>query len=309
MDTRWLEDFLSLSETKNFSRSARERNITQPAFSRRIRMLENWAGGQLIDRSTYPTKLTQAGENFLDGVTPVLHELHRLRDEVHNDMANQTSMVVIAAGHSLSFRILPKWLHAITSSEQPKIRIRTDSQHDCLQDLIDGNCDFFLSYAHKNQPVLPVSSRYPFLVLGTKSLVPLSAPDADGNPLHSLPGSADAPISYLAYSLECYLGTVVSSALSKIQQPHHLNACYIDTIVDSLQALAVEGLGLAWLPETSTENDLAQNKLIRAGGKEWDLPLEIRLYRAHSRRSDAAERVWFDTVDYIKGLKGSEMVC
>ena len=64
MDTKWLEDFVSLVETGSFSRSAQQRHVTQPAFSRRIQALEAWAGTDLVDRSSYPTRLTPAGETF-----------------------------------------------------------------------------------------------------------------------------------------------------------------------------------------------------------------------------------------------------
>ncbi len=53
METKWLEDFLSLARTMNFSRSADERFITQPAFSRRIKELEVWSGTPLVDRDAY----------------------------------------------------------------------------------------------------------------------------------------------------------------------------------------------------------------------------------------------------------------
>ena len=43
METKWLEDFVSLAETRSFSRSAQLRHVTQPAFSRRIQSLEAWA--------------------------------------------------------------------------------------------------------------------------------------------------------------------------------------------------------------------------------------------------------------------------
>jgi DNA-binding transcriptional LysR family regulator len=58
METKWLEDFVSLAETRSFSRSAQLRHVTQPAFSRRIQALEAWAGIDLVDRSSYPTRLT-----------------------------------------------------------------------------------------------------------------------------------------------------------------------------------------------------------------------------------------------------------
>ena len=51
VETKWLEDFVSLAETRSFSRSAQLRHVTQPAFSRRIQALEAWVGVDLVDLS------------------------------------------------------------------------------------------------------------------------------------------------------------------------------------------------------------------------------------------------------------------
>jgi DNA-binding transcriptional LysR family regulator len=75
MDTKWLEDFVSLAETRSFSRSAQLRHVTQPAFSRRIQSLEAWAGVHLVDRSTYPTQLTPAGTLFYAQALDILQSL------------------------------------------------------------------------------------------------------------------------------------------------------------------------------------------------------------------------------------------
>ncbi|WP_202905556.1 LysR family transcriptional regulator [Cypionkella psychrotolerans] len=40
MELKWLEDFVTLADCSSFSRAAEMRNITQPAFSRRIKQLE-----------------------------------------------------------------------------------------------------------------------------------------------------------------------------------------------------------------------------------------------------------------------------
>ena len=72
METKWLEDFVSLAETRSFSRSAQLRHVTQPAFSRRIQALEAWTGIDLVDRSSYPTRLTPAGETFLAQALEIL---------------------------------------------------------------------------------------------------------------------------------------------------------------------------------------------------------------------------------------------
>ena len=50
MDLDWVRDFLALAEHRTFSRAAEARNVTQPAFSRRIRALEEWVGTPLFLR-------------------------------------------------------------------------------------------------------------------------------------------------------------------------------------------------------------------------------------------------------------------
>ena len=79
METKWLEDFVSLAETNSFSRSAELRHVTQPAFSRRIQSLEAWLGTDLIDRTSYPTRLTHAGEVFFEQAIAMLSQINNAR--------------------------------------------------------------------------------------------------------------------------------------------------------------------------------------------------------------------------------------
>ncbi|MGB8711722.1 MAG: LysR family transcriptional regulator, partial [Onishia taeanensis] len=60
MELRWLEDFIALARTRHFSRAADEQNVTQPTFSRRIKLLEEEMGTTLINRQTLPLSLTPA---------------------------------------------------------------------------------------------------------------------------------------------------------------------------------------------------------------------------------------------------------
>ena len=58
IETKWLYDFLTLEACRHFSQAAEERNISQPAFSRRIKALESAVGVLLFDRTTSPLQLT-----------------------------------------------------------------------------------------------------------------------------------------------------------------------------------------------------------------------------------------------------------
>lgn len=75
IDTKWLEDFIALSELRNFSRAAEARFITQPAFGRHIKALEEAVGRQLIDRTTHPVSLTPAGKQFRTTARNLIQQL------------------------------------------------------------------------------------------------------------------------------------------------------------------------------------------------------------------------------------------
>jgi len=79
LDVEWLEDFVALAESGNFSRAAEARAIAQPAFSRHIRSLEEWVGVDLIDRGAHPVELTGGGRRFLPLVRDVLAGLEAAR--------------------------------------------------------------------------------------------------------------------------------------------------------------------------------------------------------------------------------------
>src|SRR3954471_4555377 len=98
MDIKWLEDFLSLTQTRNFSRSAQERNVTQSALSRRIRALEAWVGADLVDRSTYPLVLTPAGKLFSSSATDAMRLLNDARSLLRIESKDE-NMLSISAGH------------------------------------------------------------------------------------------------------------------------------------------------------------------------------------------------------------------
>jgi DNA-binding transcriptional LysR family regulator len=75
MELAWIDDFLALAQTRNFTRAAEMRCTTQSAYSRRVQRLEEWLGASLLDRDTRPVALTPAGEEFLK-------RAQRLREEI-----------------------------------------------------------------------------------------------------------------------------------------------------------------------------------------------------------------------------------
>jgi hypothetical protein len=114
---RWtrltLRVLVSLAETRSFSRSAPLRHVTQPAFSRRIQSLEAWAGTDLVDRSSYPTRLTPAGETLYDQSMEVLQALQSTRAMLRGYTSAAQDVIEFAVPHTLAYTFFPAWVSSL----------------------------------------------------------------------------------------------------------------------------------------------------------------------------------------------------
>ena len=66
MNTFQLSCFLTVAETLNFARAAKQLNVTQPAVTHQIRSLETELGVKLFKRSTRSVELTREGSIFIN---------------------------------------------------------------------------------------------------------------------------------------------------------------------------------------------------------------------------------------------------
>jgi DNA-binding transcriptional LysR family regulator len=59
-----------------------------------------------------------------------------------------------------------------------------------------------------------------------------------------------------------------------------------------LKTMALEGRGIAWLPQSLIREELGDGRLLAAGGRDWQIPVEIRLFRRREPEAAAAEAFW-----------------
>jgi len=116
MNLIWLDDFLALAASGNFSRAAEDRHSSQPAFSRRIRALEEWIGADLFDRSSQPARLTEVGEWFADVARELIARVARVPEDARKIAETNSVTLRIASTHALSFTFLPRWLRSLESN-------------------------------------------------------------------------------------------------------------------------------------------------------------------------------------------------
>lgn len=295
METKWLEDFLCLAETRSFSRAAADRHITQSAFSRRIMALEEWLGTSLVDRSVSPMILTSAGWLFHKLAADLLRDAYAARTLLngHRPLADAAKVVQFAMAHTLLFTFFPNWLKHLQNGFAPlTARVLAVNVPEGVQQLVDEDCDILLAYHHQQLPILLDTHRFPFLLLGVERILPFSKPDKDGQPIFRLPGTSASPLPFMAYSSGAFLGNVVEMMLLNSPAPYHLRRCFETHMSEALKAMVVAGHGVGWLPESCVIDDVREGRLVMAGPAAWATNLDVRLYRSSLNTKPIVKDLW-----------------
>lgn len=294
MNLTWLEDFLALASSGNFSRAADERHMTQPAFSRRIKALEEWIGADLFNRSTQPATLTDTGAWFETVAKDMLARAARIPGEakVFNEASSKT--LRIASTHALSFTFMPSWLRGLESKMTiGQVQLVSDVLLRCEALLLASQVQFLLTHAHSNVSNEIDKKGYPYAVVGKDLLVPVSAPNKDGSPQFTLDkATAKNPIKLLSYSDESGIGRIVAEKHNSLTDTLPTQIVFTAHLASVLKTMAIEGRGIAWLPETLIIDEIANGKLVEAAPHNWCIDMELRLYRDNAPIGIAGELFW-----------------
>ncbi len=291
MELSWLEDFVTLAATGNFSRAAELRNITQPAFSRRVRLLEEWVGAPLFDRSGPRIALTAAGQAFQRDAEGMIRRILELRDAAREAHGREAGRLRIAATHALSFTFFPRWMGAMEGEgDAGVVSLVSDSMAACEELLVQGQVHFLLCHFNDLAPGRLDSSDFRSVTVGQDMLVPYSGVDGAGAPIWRLDeGGGPAPL--LAYTAESGLGRIWM-AQAFAADARRFDTVFSAHLAATLLGMAREGRGIAWLPAGLVVDQVAANRLAPAGEERWHVPLSIRVVRPASRLTMRAEAFW-----------------
>ena len=295
MELKWLKDYLALIEHGSFSKAAAARFVTQPAFSRRIRSLENWLNVSLVDRDQYPTSLTSAGEAFTEHAQQLINQIYSSRNHLQQlDTSNKH--ISIMAQHALAVAFFPAWMNTFkTLADKTLIRVEAGNLHDTVEAFLCNNGDFLLSYASKDIFNRLDDGNVLSLELGDDELVPVSVSNEAGDALYNL--DIEQPLKLLTHPAESFFGRLIQrECLPYLPKELNVNTVCENALSEALKALVLQGHGVAWLPRSLITQELETRKLIQLDEPMMPVKLKIKLYRLKQSRNENAESFW----DYLK---------
>lgn len=141
VDSRQLRILLAVVREQGFTAAAQKLNMTQPALSRSVQLLEERLGIRLIERTSKSFGLTQFGRVVVDRAHIVEREFEQLFDEIRALQDGEAGSVSIGVGPSSIGYLAPAI--RLFQKERPGMRVRiiVDSMEANYQALINGERD------------------------------------------------------------------------------------------------------------------------------------------------------------------------
>ncbi len=275
------KDIIALAEQRSFSKAAGARNVTQPAFSRRIKALEEGLKVQLVNRAISPLGLTPAGLRLLSHAQTLVAMAEAISTDMQSMATNMPKALHIEMSNSLSSVFFPHWYKDM----QRKVRgltFRLSQQRSriSIDDLRTGRCDFVVHASTKNFRRNYDYSHIRQQIIGRDRLVMVKAPSLKNDKTSLITHRAG---SYLNASIERALGPARMKTMKVVfESPNS----------EFSRGMALAGYGAALLPENLVADDLRDGYLIPALPDAKALPTEIMLLRADRPLSALAEALW-----------------
>jgi LysR family carnitine catabolism transcriptional activator len=138
--------FLQVARSLSFSETARMANLSQPALSRTIKLLEDDLGVRLFDRNSRNVRLSSAGEALLPTVERLTADFDQAFRELQQTFQGERGRVVVGALPSVAAHLLPRVFARFRQSHpQVEIILRENLTSGLHQSLQDRLIDFAIS--------------------------------------------------------------------------------------------------------------------------------------------------------------------
>ncbi len=133
-----VETFITVADTKNFTRAASILNMTQPAISHHIRLLEEYYNVKLLEKKNKNMELTEAGKIFYKYAL----EMDKISKLAKNHLSNESSIIKrynVGATLTIGGYVLPPIIgNYKISNKNTEIILQVENTETVIQRLFSG---------------------------------------------------------------------------------------------------------------------------------------------------------------------------
>ncbi|WP_418593178.1 LysR family transcriptional regulator [Ponticoccus sp. (in: a-proteobacteria)] len=280
MQIHSLRTFYWVNRLGSFRKAAEVLNISQPTVSARIRGLEDELGVPLMLRDA-GLCLTPQGEELLGYARQVL----RLTDDLSFQNAPQSRASRLRLG--ANGPVAATWLMALVDhleAQHPTLRLEIEVNQSAtlLKHLATGQLDLAILSTDTPHPDLKLTP------LGKFPMIWVGAPSRYGDRLDD-EALSRSPI--IGYNWESPIHD--STRTPAFGPGRHHRFAHSDSLFMMIR-LAVNGMGLALVPEHAVQQELASGQLVRITVERHPAPLEVcAAYRRETLSPPAQDALTF----------------
>jgi DNA-binding transcriptional LysR family regulator len=284
--------FIAVARAGSFTRAAVELGLTQPALSKAMRTLEERLGVRLLNRTTRSVAPTEAGERLLRSIEPLfagiegsLTSLTELRDKPSGTIRITSTQ---HAAETVLWPRLSKLMHAY-----PDITVELVTDEG-LTNIVSERFDAGIrvgEYVEKDMIAVRIGPAMRQAIVGSPSYfekhpVPERPEDLTSHRcinLRRVTRGGNHPWEFERRGREVNVRVDGQLAVNS---------------VDLARRAALDGVGLAYLPDDMVKEDLAQKRLVRVL-EDWCEPYPgYHLYYPSSRQHAPAFAVVLEALRY-----------
>lgn len=292
-----VEAFLSVARHRNFRRAAAENGVTPSAMSQAVRALEARVGAALFTRTTRSVGLTQAGESFLARAKPAFEELVAA-GEAARELGQKPSGLLRLSAPRAVIPILLQPLVASFCETYPEVEVEIAASDELIDIATEGfDAGFRLGhFIAADMVAVRLTPPFRFVVVASPGYL-------------SRRGQPKRPEDLRRHACLRLRRSDGGLALWKLKtnsRPLEIAASgpFIANDFPTLLGAALEGMGLAQIPEPIASQQVASGRLVRVldpfaptvpgiflyyPGRRQAMP-KLRAFIDHVKRRSAGKR-------------------
>lgn len=252
-----IEYFLETSRTLNFTKAAKNLNISQQALSAHIAALERETDSELFER-TSPLSLTEAGrlfksyaEKFSNDYDSLMHELKDLKND-------RRGTIFLSITHTRGKILLPKILpHFQQEFPQTEIRIYEANNEELQRAMLEGKLELLVCSIPVNSPSVATEYFYTekTALLVSKELLEKYFGNEGEDVIKKIQGSSDlSPLRKMPFMLP-HKGDIMRAVAEELTAKAGFTPkITVESVnTETLLEMAVRGMGITFYPRTYLE--------------------------------------------------------
>ncbi|MGK3138656.1 transcriptional regulator CynR [Pantoea trifolii] len=153
MLSRHIRYFQAVAEHLSFTKAAAALHVSQPALSQLVKQLEEELGVQLFDRTGRTTRLTDAGDAYLQYVRRAAQELQEAKRAIHDVRDMSRGSLRLAMTPTFTTYLIGPLVGAFHSLYPDiTLNVREISQESIEEQLLAGELDIGIAFGKVSSP-------------------------------------------------------------------------------------------------------------------------------------------------------------